>query len=171
MRDGEAFLDDLPLYWSWLACIVDALKRRPGGEASLAEIFHDCENTGRSLTAKAKEAMTRSLNNYCINSGDAADRRPKNRRMPYFFERTARGVYRLLSRPSKGELLELQTVKFTDRAWQRFFDLCEIAWLCKMEFASKLDMLYFFYKLIAENERVRSLAEEHGLKNLPIKKT
>lgn len=118
LSDDDLF-GALPLKRSWLNDIVDVLLRRPDGIAPVQAIAIEIMKSGRDVGATPEETITRTINNYCGNANDT------NCVVKHdLFERTGPAAYRLRSYPSKPDLIEIEAIRFADRAhasaWKDF---------------------------------------------------
>ena len=119
---GNELIDKLPLSRSWLEDIVEVFLNRSNGEAEVDAIVTALMKVDRNIGAEAESTVTRTINNYCRNAGDT-DKQVKH----VIFERVAPGRYKLITHPSPPDLIEIQKIRFEDRAYQQTWSLfCEI---------------------------------------------
>ena len=153
-------IDDLPLHRTWLDDIVDVLMKRPDGTADVQTIANEIMKLHREVKANPEQTITRKINDYC---GDARDL-TKTPRYD-IFERVEPGTYRLREYPQKPDLVNIQSVKFSDRAYTRTWDhFCKIAekqigrdfrnW-------SNRKKLRKFADLLVKNEDMKELLQTH----------
>ncbi|MDW7748710.1 hypothetical protein [Halomonas sp.] len=157
--EGEKLIEKLPLSSSWLEDIVDVLLKRPNGEGEIDSIVAALMRTDRDIGAEAESTVTRTINNYCRNSGDA-EKKAKHE----IFERLAPGCYRLLNYPSRPDLIEIQNIRFDDYAYQKAWELFyksaakDERWAA----ASKRKKLEAFSRSLLSNERLRDFLKACG---------
>lgn len=157
--EGETLIEKLPLSSSWLEDIVDILLKRPNGEGEVDAIVAALMRIDRDIGAAAESTVTRTINNYCRNSGDT-EKKAKHK----IFERVAPGRYRLLNYPSRPDLIEIQKIKFDDPAYQKAWEFfCTLAakderWAS----APKRKRLEAFSRNLFSNEGLRDLLKAYG---------
>lgn len=159
---GNELIDKLPLSRSWLDDIIEVFLHRPGGEAEVDAVVAALMKIDRNIGAEAESTVTRTINNYCRNTGDT-EKRAKHA----LFERVAPGRYKLISRP---DLIEIQKIRFEDRAYQQAWSLfCEI--MAKEErwkIASNRKKLEAFSRHLINDESFRNLLITYGGEPPPV---
>jgi len=153
--DNQDSLTSLPIKRTWLADIVDTFLRRPNGEADIdAVLNHLMKKTKRELGREPEATVTRTINNYCENSGDL------ERQCTHpIFRRMGPGTYRLLGYPEVPDLLEIQGIEFSDSAYQRVWAFfCERAKSHpKWKGLTNREKLLAFSRNLESNEGLREL--------------
>tara|TARA_R110000850_G_scaffold87052_2_gene187473 strand:+ start:2725 stop:3222 length:498 start_codon:yes stop_codon:yes gene_type:complete len=157
--ESEELIEKLPLSRSWLEDIVDILLKRPNGEGEVDSIVAALMKTDRDIGAEAESTVTRTINDYCRNSGDT-EKKAKFQ----IFERVAPGRYRLLNYPSKPDILEIQNIRFDDPAYRQAWDFfCKLAAKDeRWESAPKRKKLEAFSRNLHTNEGLRDLLRTCG---------
>ncbi|MDQ1362751.1 MAG: hypothetical protein QG652_611 [Pseudomonadota bacterium] len=121
--------DDLyqlpPLKRTWLDDIVKVFLKQPNGIAEIDAIVTALLKTDRDLGSEGESTVTRTINNFCINAGDAEEKA----KHPIFL-RIGPAQYRLLTFPNSPDLVEIQNIEFSDHAYQR-------VWVFFVEHAKK----------------------------------
>lgn len=155
----QDYLNDLPLERTWLADIVDAFLKSPRGEAEIEGILiYLIHKTKRDLGKKGESTITRTINNYCVNSGDTE----RKCRYP-IFKRVGPSQYRLLSYPEPPDLIEIQQIRFSEHAFKRVWEaFCkQVEKKPKWEDMTKRERLIAFAKNLRSNERLQGLLESY----------
>lgn len=120
MEDKD-YLNLLPLTRTWLEDIVLSFLKRPDGIGEIDAIVLAIKHTGRDIGDNPESTITRTINNYCINSGDL-ERNVKH----FIFRHIDRGTYRLIDYPNIPDFIEIQNINFSEpgyrEAWKLFVD-------------------------------------------------
>ena len=157
--DDQQLLELLPLKRTWLDDIVEVLLKRPNGEGEVDAVVTALLKTDREVGAEAESTVTRTINNFCINAGDAEEK-AKNP----VFERTGPAKYKLLTYPCSPDLIEIQNIQFSSHAYQRLWgDFVKRAKKNpKWENMSKRERLVTFSRNIVQNEQLQNLLKAYG---------
>jgi hypothetical protein len=156
--DPSDLISQLPLERTWLEDIVEVMRRRPHGKADIDTIANEIMKTTRDVGRAPKETITRTINDWCINSGDLV-RKPH----AHVFERTGTATYRLLTFPNAPDLIELQEIRFSDysytRTWETFVK--KVKSNPKWAEMTKRQRLTAFAKNLASNDWLRELLKSY----------
>lgn len=122
--NNEDYLALLPFTRTWLEDIIYSFLKRPDGIGEIDAIVLAIKHTGRDIGDNPESTITRTINNYCINSGDLK----QSVKYP-IFKHIDRGTYRLIDYPSIPDLIEIQNIQFTEpgfkRAWKEYVELAK----------------------------------------------
>lgn len=73
MKNGDLY-QILPLKRTWLDDIVEVFLKRPNGIAEIDAIVTALLKTDRDMGSEGESTVTRTINNFCINAGDAEEK-------------------------------------------------------------------------------------------------
>jgi hypothetical protein len=158
LMDENQLLSLLPLKKTWLDDIVDVFLKRPRGEAEIDAIAIALMKTCRDIGVEPESTITRTINNFCINSGDVKTKP----RFP-IFEHIGPAKYRLLTYPNSPELLEIQPIVFSDDAYQetwKFF-IRRAEKLPQWEQMSNREKLIVFSRNLLDNNQLKKVFDAH----------
>lgn len=153
----EELLQSLPLQRTWLSDIVDALMAGLGGQNDIEGVLiHIMKHTQRDLGKEGAATITRTINNYCENSGDS-----ERECTAPLFRRVGPGQYRLLTYPKRPDLIELQQVQFADAAFGRLWEwyVEQVSTKPRWLDMTKRQRLATFAAKIATNDAVKKQLE------------
>ncbi|MGY2462490.1 hypothetical protein [Vreelandella sulfidaeris] len=158
--EGNELIDKLPLSKTWLEDIVDVLMNRSNGEGEIEAIILALSKTDRDIGAEAASTVTRTINNYCRNSGDT-EKKAKHE----IFERVGPGRYKLLNYPSRPDFIGIQKIQFDDSGYQQAWDFFYKLTASKdkrWKNVPKRKKLEVFAKNLLTNENLRNLLKAYG---------
>lgn len=157
--NNEDYLALLPLTRTWLEDIVYSFLKRPDGIGEIDAIVLAIKHTGRDVGDKPESTITRTINNYCVNTGDSE----RSAKHP-IFKHIDRGTYRLLDYPNMPDLIEIQNIKFAEpgfkEAWKYFVDIAKKH--PNWGTATKRKKLVTFVRYIADQPYMQKLIEAYG---------
>ena len=157
--NDEQLLGRLPLKRTWLDDIVAILLRRPNGEGEVDAIVTSLLKTRREVGAEVEATVTRTINNFCINTGDT-EAKVRYR----LFQRTGPAKYKLLTYPDAPDLLEIQEVQFSNAAHQHVwkFFVKKIGSDPRWAVMSKRERLVAFSRSLIESQLMQGMLDEYG---------
>lgn len=163
--DDDQLITLLPLKRTWLDDIVDVFLKFPNGTGEVEAIVIALLKTKRDLGKEAEATVTRTINNFCINSGDT-----EIKCRYQLFEHVGPGKYKLLTYPNTPDMIEIQKIQFTDSAYQKVWEFFNenAKNNPKWENMSKRKRLTSFSKNILENNKLKEMLEAYKIPTLDI---
>jgi hypothetical protein len=150
----------LPLKRTWLDDIVQIFLMRPNGISEIDAVVTALLKIDRDMGSEGESTVTRTINNFCINAGDAGVKVKHA-----IFERIGPAQYRLLTFPNPPDLLEIQKTEFSEYAYQKVwaYFVEHAKKNPKWETLSKRQRLETFARNLKENEQLQNLLKAHNV--------
>ncbi len=157
---NEDLYQVLPLKRTWLDDIVEVFLKRPNGIAEIDAIVTALLKTDRDMGSEAESTVTRTINNFCINAGDAEEKAKHA-----IFERIGPAQYRLLTFPNPPDLIEIQKTEFSEYAYQQVwaFFVERAKKNPKWATLSKRQRLEAFAHNLKKNKQLQNLLKAHNV--------
>lgn len=149
----EEYLATLPFEPTWLSDIVEVFLKSSNGINEIEGVLIAlAKKNNRDLGKAGYATITRTINNYCVNSNDT--KKHSNQRL---FKRIAPSQYKLLTYPSRPDLVSIQNVTFSDQAYKDLWEIFNqiLAKKSKWQAMSKRERLVYFAKQLQENEQAK----------------
>lgn len=151
----EEYLATLPLERTWLSDIVEVFLASSRGINEIEGVLIALiKRTDRNLGKEGEATITRTINNYCVNSNDLA--RTSNHSL---FKRIGPSQYKLLTYPFSPDLISIQKIRFSDHAYTNVWEFFnqKLAGNSKWLAMTKRERLVHFSKQLLENQKVKEM--------------